>query len=516
MESKFLQLEAAAELLQISTERLNQLREQGELRAYRDGASWKFRTDEIEKMAASGVPSESAEESGFDFELDDLSLGKDLDLEEEIDLSMGSSDDLSTDSGDTPPAAEAVEKSAAEEQAIDLDELELESDGPDSILMSEAELGDSASKSPSTIIGKVDLDAGSDLDLASEVGKSDGSGSGPYSDVRLAEDDDLELEPGETGEMPAVESPSVESAVASFEGLEELELDLEAESSRILAPEDVAAAQAASQAQQQAATPTESSDLQLEGDLGLEPISDLGLAGLSDLAGDAKSGISGSKVDLDAGGGAGSDPGLTGLSALELDGDDDDDDDFVLGDGSDLTLSSADSGINLSPADSGLSLDDASLELTGPSLGSELDFGSSIGEASGLLLDEPAGDFELTPHAEEVSADDDDSSQVIALDEFEEQNEANDLLGAGAMAPADAAAAGVAMGASSSFGAPVAVAQTETEFSVWQVVFLSLCLILLSLCGIMVIDVIRSMWSWEQPYQVNSSILDALSGFLFP
>ncbi len=50
--------------------------------------------------------------------------------------------------------------------------------------------------------------------------------------------------------------------------------------------------------------------------------------------------------------------GLTGLSALELD----DDDDQVLGDGSDITLSSESSGINIiSPSDSGLALDEVAL-----------------------------------------------------------------------------------------------------------------------------------------------------------
>jgi len=65
-------------------------------------------------------------------------------------------------------------------------------------------------------------------------------GAGPTSDVRLAGDsgmlggDDLGLD------LP---SPS-----GNFEDLEELEVDLEAESSRILAPDDVAKAQAAAKA----------------------------------------------------------------------------------------------------------------------------------------------------------------------------------------------------------------------------------------------------------------------------
>src|ERR1700754_3857685 len=56
MEQKFVKFEEAIEKLGISADRLNQLREDGELRAYRDGASWKFRADEIDRLATDGVP----------------------------------------------------------------------------------------------------------------------------------------------------------------------------------------------------------------------------------------------------------------------------------------------------------------------------------------------------------------------------------------------------------------------------------------------------------------------------
>ena len=56
MEQKFVKFEEALDKLGITAERLNQLREDGELRAYRDGASWKFRADEIDRLATDGVP----------------------------------------------------------------------------------------------------------------------------------------------------------------------------------------------------------------------------------------------------------------------------------------------------------------------------------------------------------------------------------------------------------------------------------------------------------------------------
>lgn len=575
MDPKFIKLEEAAEQLNISPDHLNALREENKLRAYRDGSSWKFRTEDIEKFASDGVPELEAEESGVNLDLDSLSLddskvgeasangsglsGLDVDSSDdsslsdltldddesdlELDLSTGNSADLEIDlddEADTSDAAAAKQAesaealAAAESDELELAEpmdlpdddsavtqvsrskpdesatgslggdegsaldLELESDGddPESILLSEAELGDS-DRPPSTIIGKSELDDALDLDLAGSE-----SGSDPaMSDVRLADDDDdLELDPSATGEMPVSQD-----VTGDFDDVEDLGIDLEAESSRILAPEDVAAAQAAGSQAQQKSPETSDLELDLDDDYDLAATSDTGLSGLSSIGDDESIVVSGSEINLegsDAGQASGA--GLTGLSALELD-DDDDDDDFVLGDGSDLTLSSADSGINLSPGDSGLSLDDAASDLAGSAMTSGIDFS----EASGLMSDEPAGDFELTPMAEDAAdEDDEDSSQVIALDAFEDGDQDAD----GLLSPAG----GGAMPAAAGFGQAATVPRAEVQFTGWQVFFLTLCLILLTLCGMMALDVIRSIWSWDEPYGVNSTLIDSLRGFLFP
>ena len=91
-----------------------------------------------------------------------------------------------------------------------------------------------AGRPPSTIIGKAELDLDADLDL-SPLDK----GAGPPSDVKLARGSDLL--PADDDDL-ALDLPSPSG---DFEGLDELEVDLEAESSRILSPEDVAKAQAA-------------------------------------------------------------------------------------------------------------------------------------------------------------------------------------------------------------------------------------------------------------------------------
>ena len=51
MATKFIQLEEAAEQLGISVEQLVEMRSRNEVRGFRDGATWKFKSDDIEKLA---------------------------------------------------------------------------------------------------------------------------------------------------------------------------------------------------------------------------------------------------------------------------------------------------------------------------------------------------------------------------------------------------------------------------------------------------------------------------------
>src|SRR3954468_14825695 len=280
MAQKFTSLDEAANQLSISKDRLTQLREAGKVRAYKDGASWKFRAEDIEKLAVEGIPEiepspsdlalnldddfdfsepfpseppspaphadapaaspPTGGESGLELSLDDehdekpgapaaASGGSDLSLDDEA-MVPGPASDISLDDVDEPTVAGLDEGSS--------DTLALDDDGSidintDSILMSEAELGGTPGRPPSTIIGKADLDLDADLDL-SPLDK----GAGPASDVKLARDSGLSLADDDLGlDLP---SPS-----GDFAGLKELDVDLEAESSRILAPSDVAKAQAA-------------------------------------------------------------------------------------------------------------------------------------------------------------------------------------------------------------------------------------------------------------------------------
>jgi len=387
MEQKFIKLEDAAEKLGVSPDQLNGLRENGQLRAYRDGPSWKFRTDEIEKMVQEGVPEISSES--------DIGFG--LPAEEEL-APLGLADDVaSSPSADDP----SPDDPSPDESGIDL-ELELEdtdpvsagselelsdledtvtagasdshraspddsspdepSDPSDSILLSEEELGDSMSPSGSIIVGKDVLKSDADLELASD---DDVPSSAGASNVLSSE--------SSTGDvLDQLEQESSTGGASGFEDLDELEIDLAAESSRILSPDEIEKVQA------KASQPVGSqgdSDLTLDDS---DVDSEMGSTDVPLLDADAAAALSD---------GSGSEIDLAG------------DDDLVLGDteGSDVTLGSGDSGINLAPADSGLALDDIPLEIGGSAILSSLDLGgadsdpeiSLVGSAPDSALQEP-------------------------------------------------------------------------------------------------------------------------------
>ena len=507
MAQRFTGLEEAAQQLGISKDRLTELREAGKVRAYRDGASWKFRSEDVERLVSEGI--DSAETSDIDLgpmepgqetlpagyageldlegdlnlDADELELG-DLDLDGESAAVGADVSDPNLTNVEEPTTPLGPEATASDDMDLVIEPLD-EGDDAESILLSDADFTDPLGRPPSTIIGKVELDRESDLELAPS-----GSGRQPgRSDVRLDEgaDDVLGSEIMGSGVLDIGTSAS-----AKFEDLAELEIDLEAESSRILAPGDVKAAQAA--AQQQQSKP--GSDLRLDDDLELAG-SGAGLTGISSIDVSA---------DKPARG-----PGASSMSPMEMDSADDDD--FVLGgEGSDITFSSADSGINLRPSDSGLALDEVPLSLGGSAVGSSLDLSEALaanrsGSLAGISDLGEVEDFQLTPLSEAPADDDDeDSSQIIALEEVAEEP-AEELLGPSRF--------DVGLGAdtmATPMGAGLTVA--DAQFSGWNVAFLSLCFFLLMLSGMMMIDLMRNMWSWKQPFGVNSGLIDGILGLL--
>ena len=526
MEQKFVKFEEAVEKLGIPGERLNQLREDGELRAYRDGASWKFRADEIDRMASEGVP-EPAPPSDIGLvkhselvdaeplkSLDDLD---ELELASEDDLSLAGSD-LQLDTSDL--GGSELDLAAAPEQddtvttgsdaALSVHEpLDDPSDPSDSILLSDEALGESSREAPSTIIGRSQAGKDADLDLVID---DDVAGDG--SDVQLAAgaSDVLSSNIAGSGVLDELERES--GATSAFEGLEELEIDLAAESSRILSPQDVAEVQAKASAAQKKPLVEGDSDLSLD---------DGSLAGEDEGTDPVPEELeSGRKAKVKSESGPSSD--------LELATDEDD---FVLAEagGSDITLDSGDSGINLiSPSDSGLALDDIPLEMGGSAILESLNLGgkpssdlslvgSDIGPAAPRTKLQTDDDFRLTPMGD---GDDegDSSSQVIALDAGLDDLGAGDagILGDDAFAEIDDGAAlseDYGSAPADEFGVPAyagAGARAEGEYSAMNIVGLGSCFMLLALAMMVMLDMVRNIWSWDANLSLNDSLLDSLLG----
>ncbi|MGA2061016.1 MAG: helix-turn-helix domain-containing protein [Thermoguttaceae bacterium] len=227
----------------------------------------------------------------------------------------------------------------------------------------------------------------------------------------------------------------------------------------------------------------------------------------------------------------------TGTSSLSINAKPSDDDEAVIGGGSSgsgITLT-GDSGISLvDPADSGLSLDEP-LELGGSGTGESLELGEedilqlaeSSKSHSGIKADD---DFLLTPTEETTEADESESgSQVIALDTEGDEagapgpgvatlfGEGLGDLGAGVslgQAPLGGPSLGMSAAAmaESAAVAPAGSFLPEAPYTTWNIVFLGLCLFFLLLCGAMVYDLLRNMWSWNSAGSVNTWLMDTIVG----
>ena len=134
MAKKFIPLEDAAKMIGISPDALNDLRGRHDISGYRDGASWKFKEDDVQRL------------------IDERKAGS--------------------------------EQSAAEFEELD--------ENVDSILLSEVELGQSTSSTSSTVIGKSYMPPSTEDDIQiAQPGQRPADKATEMSDVRLASDSDL-------------------------------------------------------------------------------------------------------------------------------------------------------------------------------------------------------------------------------------------------------------------------------------------------------------------------------------
>jgi excisionase family DNA binding protein len=490
--ANYLSLEEAAEKLGIPTDRLVELRSQGEVRGFRDGASWKFPENEIDRLAD---------------ELGDAISGGSGVLVSDSDVGSGvSQGDSNVIGGDTP----APEDGSSSDLGIGAEPLKTGSSGSDvNLIASEGEGSDVAIVASDSDLmmesagsGLVEMDSGdlqledaallhdsAQLDLAVEP---NAGSTGPVTDEELREiaESHPDIVAPEADSSSAEGSGIGTSAEGSGIGTGSSELDLGNEDEDVpLQPgsdlsfsglgaeddsgEELIGADDSSgmgvlgsgiePADDAQTTPSRASSLELMGDLdqpseldvssmgsrGADVLSELDLLGSEQhdsglISGDSQQllGSSGLGSGLDASDSGGLDDALADDDELVIA---DDDDDLVISSaGSDISVA-GDSGINLmSPSDSGLSLESEPLDLAGSSisaldLGAELsEGGSGSGSGSGGGSDEGSAvdfqadeEFQLSPSGVGLDADIDSGSQVIEIEDSEAIGEPVEFAGEG-------------------------------------------------------------------------------------
>ena len=425
MATKFVDLETASKELGISVEKLTEIREKNEIRGFRDGVTWKFKLEDVERLKT------SMDAGGSELDLDDP---------------------------DDPLANPDI---------------------PDSILLSEVELGGMGPVGSSTVIGQSASNDLSDEDFRVTVEALDSS------DIQLASDS---LILGDSDAEPSSDVLGGETGGSVADAGSEIQL-----------------------------TGSDSPNLELDlSDSGTTPKQDSNIAlGESDIALRDSDTASPSSSSDDS----------------EINITDEEDGVLVLGGTGSDVVGASDSGISLNdPADSGISLEASDVGLGGSVIGSddslllgEEDFlsandaGAEGNSPSQLQQDD---DFLLTPLEDALTDDSESSSQVIALDD---PDSGFDPSSATVMEPGgdvDLAMLGADEGDAATLIQPgpesiigqQQPALPELPYSGWNLLSLFLCITLLALSGMLIYDLVRQVWSWEGVHPVNSGLMDAIIG----
>jgi len=576
----YLSLDDAAKKLGIPTDRLVELRSQGQVRGFRDGASWKFPENEIERLAdelpdlmssgsgilvdesdvGSAIGSGSGSVIGGEEPAGDDGSGSDIGVGGETDQSGSGSDvNLVAAEGDGSDVQIVASDSdglldSGESDLVELDSAELQLAGP--AVGDEKEKIDLSLEPQEGSTGPVtdeELKEISDSQPDALQSDSDAAAAIKETDVSISADDG-----------PADDGPADDGGGESKQGASEMDLlgsDIELKSSGLGASGDILSSSGVSSLELMSDldSMSEPSDVASMGSRGANVLSELDLVGGKKedsglITGDSQADALSAPGSSDSGLGSGikddniQDSELSGIGDA-LDDDDeliisDDDDDLVLEDpnsggsiGSDISDISVagESGINLmSPSDSGLSLEAEPQDLGGSSisaldLGAELAEGSGSGGGSGSGVDfQGDEEFQLSPSGIGLEADIDSGSQVIEVEDSGDVAEAVDVgddpfAEAEPLAEDDAFAA-EAVGDDGGFGDDAAVAVDETAapvgapaargyeipFSLMQCVGLMMILVMMTLSGMLLTDLVRNMWAYNEVSAPVSSLTDTL------
>ncbi|MFN9508524.1 MAG: helix-turn-helix domain-containing protein [Planctomycetota bacterium] len=189
--ANYVSLEEAAKILGVSTDALVEMRSKGEIFGYRDGASWKFKQEEIER-----VLDELGDIGDGD---DEISLGSDVSLGSDLRLAAEDAEpsdvalipDPRSDSGVKLVNRSSADKGKSKSKDSESSDLKIEDDGSDLGLGSDLKLEEASGSNGSTSKGK---SPGSNV-LGSDLGAGLGSkaSKGLGSDLELTGDDEDEL-----------------------------------------------------------------------------------------------------------------------------------------------------------------------------------------------------------------------------------------------------------------------------------------------------------------------------------
>jgi len=462
MASNFIPLQEAAERLGIPTDRLVEMRSQGEIRGFRDGASWKFPETEIDRvkeeladvlddapaggssllvseetLGGSSGSSKSKVIGGDDAA--DANDGSDLTLEEEPSGAKGSDVNLVASQGDDQDVdlVPASEKPATSGAGSDVDdELTLASDPMEG---SDANLDS--------------LD--DELNLAKDPAEASANASDSDKESVLSDIDLSEGESGGTGDLIHGDSdPAINAGVGSG-GLDDALSD---DDDLVIAADD----------DDDLVLGGAGSDISVAGDSGinLRSPSDSGLSLESeplDLAGSSISALDlGAEIDESGSKGSGSGIGSGSGSLVDF---------------------QADEEFQLSPSGGDVDGDDDSGSQVIEVEDSQA-FGSDVGIDEG---DDVFGDADVVA-GEGLEADD-----ALAADDVMEGDEFG--------VDADTAVA----------AGPAARPVYEVPFSVFNVITLACVLFIMCLGGMLMTDLMRNMWTYSETSAPVSSLTDALT-----
>ncbi len=203
--SDLVSLDKAAELLGMTATQLNDMRLKNEIFGTRDGASWKFKLEEIQRfaddrnitLAAIDMPDDS------DFKLTDESL----------ELSFGSSEALLDDSGDASSSS-VIE--SADELSFGSSDIALASGSDEDVLADDEPSGKgSPSDTGKLLADSAELQLSEDDLFDDEISLQDSAGLVDSADLSSDfEDSDLVLEDSDSSDEPALEIEAGESGIS--------------------------------------------------------------------------------------------------------------------------------------------------------------------------------------------------------------------------------------------------------------------------------------------------------------